>query len=239
MTMKAIESLDRPNSLLFQANLKAYCVETIDEPDGFGQAFEELINEYPTFIDAYLQFWKYLKFRLSQMSGRTMDSGASKKMMKKRGTMSAAADVKDQSGIVIIDKMHIVAEQALIQSQCTEVPTSLCVEARIIYAKQMLYEKQVAVAVNILHDICYILPQLPIDDLSYIDTDQSQMNEESVKRNLEGIQEEDEDSYDFEEREAGQKIKPNFHKNLPTGISPSKKEREPKTDDRALKNQRL
>lgn len=63
-TLKAIESLDRPNSLLFQANLTAYCVETADEPAGFGLAFEQLIEDYPTFIDAHLQFWKYLKFRL-------------------------------------------------------------------------------------------------------------------------------------------------------------------------------
>jgi hypothetical protein len=54
MTMKAIELLDRPNSLLFKANLQAYCVETLDNPTGFGSAFEELISEYPTFIDAYL-----------------------------------------------------------------------------------------------------------------------------------------------------------------------------------------
>jgi len=96
MTMKAIESLDRPNSLLFQANLKAYCVETLDEPDGFGLAFEELINEYPTFIDAYLQFWKYLKFRLSQLSGRKIQSSmdaATRKALKKRGTITA--EVKD------------------------------------------------------------------------------------------------------------------------------------------------
>ena len=52
--MKAMESLDRPNALLFQANLRAYCVETPDEPNGFGKAFEELIDEYPTFIDAYI-----------------------------------------------------------------------------------------------------------------------------------------------------------------------------------------
>lgn len=63
-TLKAIEALDRPNSLLFQARLKAYLVETPEESKGFGKAFEELINEFPTFIDAYLQYWKYLKFRL-------------------------------------------------------------------------------------------------------------------------------------------------------------------------------
>jgi hypothetical protein len=52
--LKAIEALDRPNSLLFQAKLKGYLVENPDESNGFGKAFEELINEYPSFIDAYL-----------------------------------------------------------------------------------------------------------------------------------------------------------------------------------------
>jgi hypothetical protein len=52
------------------------------------------------------------------------------------------------------------------------VPTSLCIEARIIYAKQMLYEKDVKEAVRILHEICYILPSLPIEGLSFVDTDQ-------------------------------------------------------------------
>lgn len=113
MTLKAIESLDRPNSLLFQANLKAYCVETVDEPNGFGIAFEELIKEYPSFIDAHLQFWKYLKFRLGQLSGRATDyemSAKNKKAMKKRGIMKEALQVKDPTGVVILDKMHSVAE---------------------------------------------------------------------------------------------------------------------------------
>ena len=80
-------------------------------------------------------------------------------------------EVTDQTGVSIVEKMHFVAEQALFQSQCTEVPTSLCVEARIIFAKQMLYEKKIDLAIDILHDICYILPQLPIEGLSYIDTE--------------------------------------------------------------------
>ena len=29
-----------------------------------GVAFEELLKLYPTFIDGYLEYWKYLKFRL-------------------------------------------------------------------------------------------------------------------------------------------------------------------------------
>ena len=173
-TLKHVEALDRPNSMLFEANLKAYCVETAEEPGGFGKAFEELIDEYPTFIDAYLQFWKYLKFRLGELSGRALNfdlvTASDKKALKSKGMWSAASQVKDMQGTAILDKMHDVAESALVQSQCTEVPTSLCVEARIIYAKQMIYEKRVADAVNILHDICYILPQLPIAGLSYVDT---------------------------------------------------------------------
>jgi len=38
----------------------------------------------------------------------------------------------------------------------------------------MLYEKNVEEAVRVLHEICYILPQLPIEGLSYIDSDYSQ-----------------------------------------------------------------
>ena len=49
---------------------------------------------------------------------------------------------------------------ALAQSDNTEVPTSLWVEARTIYAKQMIYEKKLKEAIDILRDICYILPPM-------------------------------------------------------------------------------
>jgi hypothetical protein len=39
--------------------------------------------------------------------------------------------------------MRDVSETALYYSDCTEVPTSFWVEARIIFAKQMIYENQV------------------------------------------------------------------------------------------------
>ena len=97
-----------------------------------------------------------------------------KQVLKKRGLLGAASKVVDNSGESILNKMHQVAEQALIQSACTEVPTSLCVEARIIYAKQMLYEKDIAQAIKILHDICYILPVIPVEGLSFVDTEQEQ-----------------------------------------------------------------
>lgn len=170
-----IETLDKPNSLLFQAKLKSYLVETPEERNGFGHAFEALIKEYPTFIDVYLQYWKYLKFRLGQLSGRALEldiNNKTKQVLKKRGLLGAASKVVDNSGESILNKMHLVAEEALIQSAGTEVPTSLCVEARIIYAKQMLYEKDVAQAIRILHDICYILPIIPVEGLSFVDTEQ-------------------------------------------------------------------
>ena len=56
-----------------------------------------MINEYPTFIDAYLQYWKYLKFRLGQLSGRAefeLDT-KTKTVLKKKGLMSKAAEVRD------------------------------------------------------------------------------------------------------------------------------------------------
>lgn len=77
-----------------------------------------------------------------------------KKVLRKKGVLNQASVVKDSQGMPILEKMHRVAEQALLQSQCTEVPTSLCIEARQIYANQMLYEKNVEKAVSILHDIC-------------------------------------------------------------------------------------
>jgi hypothetical protein len=36
----------------------------------------------------------------------------------------------------------------------------------------MLYEKDIAQAIKILHDICYILPVIPVEGLSFVDTEQ-------------------------------------------------------------------
>ena len=63
--------------------------------------------------------------------------------------------------------MRDVSETALYYSDCTEVPTSLWVEARICFAKQMIFEKQVELAIGILRDICFIIPPMPLIDLSY------------------------------------------------------------------------
>ena len=138
--------------------------------------------------------------------------------------------------------MHLVAEKALQQSLCTEVPTSLCVEARIIYAKQMLYEKDVEQAVNILHDICYILPQLPIEGLSYVDHAQSSALRDEE---LEGIIEEDEDAFEIDGQDSKTKIKPNFQKGFSASpskvakISPTKKGQETKKQEMEQKFIRL
>ena len=64
--------------------------------------------------------------------------------------------------------MRECATQALMQSDATEVPTGLWVEARIIYAKQMIFDKEIGKAISILKDICYIIPPYPIDGLSYV-----------------------------------------------------------------------
>ena len=48
---------------------------------------------------------------------------------------------KDSQGGLIIQEMRDVAETAIYFSDCTSVPTSLWVEARICYAKQMMFDK--------------------------------------------------------------------------------------------------
>jgi hypothetical protein len=54
--------------------------------------------------------------------------------------------------------MKDIALQALYYSDCVEVPTSLWVEARIIYAKQCVFEKDITSAIKVLRDICFIIP---------------------------------------------------------------------------------
>jgi len=50
--------------------------------------------------------------------------------------------VIDDYGNSIVEKMRDIAEKALYFSDCTQVPTSLWVEARICYAKQMVFERK-------------------------------------------------------------------------------------------------
>lgn len=164
--MGQIERLDRPNALLLKARMDAYLIESVlqvgrstaTNPLEFGRRFEELIKEFPSFIDGYIHYWKYLKFRIQEMTGR---QGAKEKV-------KHAEQIIDKSGKKLLDKMREIATNALIQSDCTEVPTGLWVEARIIYAKQMIFEKDVGAAVNILKDITCIIPPYQIEGLSYV-----------------------------------------------------------------------
>ena len=80
----------------------------------------------------------------------------------------SAKQVTDQSGKLLLDKMREISTNALRYSDSTEVPTSLWVEARIIFAKQMIFEREVGRAVEVLKDICYIIPPYPVKGLSYV-----------------------------------------------------------------------
>ena len=83
----------------------------------------------------------------------------------------------------LLDKMRGVAEIALAQSDNTEVPTSLWVEARTIYAKQMIYDKRIQEAIDILKDVCFILPPMTsIQGLSFVEVDK--MIEEESQENF-------------------------------------------------------
>ena len=63
--------------------------------------------------------------------------------------------------------MRDVAETALYFSDCTSVPTSLWVEARVCYAKQLVFERSIKTAIEVLREICFLIPPLPIDDLTF------------------------------------------------------------------------
>jgi hypothetical protein len=67
----------------------------------------------------------------------------------------------------LISKMNDVVKNAVYYSDCTQVPTSLWVEARVCYAKQMVMEDEPKKAYEVLKDICNIMPPMPLDDLSF------------------------------------------------------------------------
>jgi hypothetical protein len=57
-------------------------------------------------------------------------------------------------------------------SDSTEVPTSLWVEARTIYSKQMIYDKKLKEAIDILREICFILPPMTsVKGLSFVENE--------------------------------------------------------------------
>lgn len=45
--------------------MEAFLIETPEGIENFGKAFERLLESFPTFIDGYIHYWKYLKFRLT------------------------------------------------------------------------------------------------------------------------------------------------------------------------------
>lgn len=120
-SMEKMGKIDKPNSLLFQARMESYLIET-ENSENFGQAFATLIEQYPTFIDGYINYWHYLKYRLTSLSSQG-------------GQPKHAKQIKDKSGINLLDRMRECATNALMRSGETEVPTGLWVEARIVYAK--------------------------------------------------------------------------------------------------------
>ena len=130
--------------------MESYLLEA--ETVRVGSAYEEFLQEYPRFIDGYIQYWKYLKFRLTERQ--------------KYGERSLK--IADDKGNNLLEKMRSVVETALYFSDCTEIPTSLWVDARVCFAKQLVMDRDIAKAIDILRDLCYILPPFPIEDLSYI-----------------------------------------------------------------------
>ena len=58
---------------------------------------------------------------------------------------------------MLLSKMNDIVSNALYYSDCTQVPTSLWVEARLCFAKQMIFERNVYKAVLVLRDITAII----------------------------------------------------------------------------------
>ena len=140
-----IEKLDKANCLLYKSRIESYLLQDGCEP------FKRLLELYPSFIDGYLEYWKFLKFQLTRLQ--------------KAGMQSVLC--QDNEGNYLLPKMKEIVEMALYFSDCTQVPTSLWVEARICFAKQLIYEKDVDKAISVLRDICSIIPPLAIAGLCF------------------------------------------------------------------------
>jgi hypothetical protein len=101
-------------------------------------SFERLISEHPFFIEGYHNYWMYI----------------------------ASLYNKQKTSI---DLLNTISLNAMTKCENTrEVPTSLWVETRIIRSKTLLLGKNVEEAINVLREICYILPPFPIADLSFV-----------------------------------------------------------------------
>ena len=64
-SLSQVEKLDKPNCLLYKSRIESYLLEG-ETSKTLGNAFLELLQMYPSFIDAYIEYWKYLKFRLTR-----------------------------------------------------------------------------------------------------------------------------------------------------------------------------
>jgi len=152
--------------------MEGYLIETNQDTENYGIAFEKLLEQYPTFIDGYIYYWQYLKFRLTSISRHGSNGVAAKH----------AGQIVDNSGKKLLDKMRECAQNALMQCDGTEIPTSLWVQARLIFAKQMIFEKDVGAAISILKDICYIIPPYHIDGLSFVQTAEEEKSSDLLTR---------------------------------------------------------
>lgn len=107
---------------MYRARVESYLEELGNDKLKMGDKFEELVSAFPAFIDGYIEYWKYLKFRLTVKQKSSQGS-------------EKTNEIVDDRGQNLIERMRDVAECALYYSDCTQVPTSLWVEARLCYAK--------------------------------------------------------------------------------------------------------
>lgn len=63
-SLQSVEKLDKPNCILYKSRIESYLLEQGQKQ--IGAAFDDLLSSYPSFIDGYIEYWKYLKFRLTQ-----------------------------------------------------------------------------------------------------------------------------------------------------------------------------
>lgn len=56
-SLKQIEKLDRPNCMLYNCRVQSYLSGAPDS-----SLFDQLITSLPSFIDGYIEFWKFLRY---------------------------------------------------------------------------------------------------------------------------------------------------------------------------------
>ena len=98
--------------------MEGYLMESDHQTEDYGLAFQRLLEIYPTFIDGYIHYWQYLKFRMISIV---------KNQTNNRVAPKHADQIFSSSNIRLLDKMRECAKTAMIQCDATEVPTSLWV----------------------------------------------------------------------------------------------------------------